>query len=152
VDRRSFIQASLVTGAAAAARTAAAAAKAPKTARVRVARLSELTAEATLVRYPDAASPVYVVAMPGPVPGGVGPGHNVVAHSARCTHRGCQVAFSDGRFLCPCHFSAFDPGQGGRCYQGFATVDLPRVTLEVDGDEVFATGVEGLIWGREAAR
>jgi arsenite oxidase small subunit len=73
----------------------------------------------------------------------------VVAYSAVCTHLGCVVAVKDGRFVCPCHASMFDPAAGGRCYQGPASTALPRVRLMVDGDgAVRATGLDGVVWGR----
>ena len=83
-----------------------------------------------------------------PATGGVGEHRDIVAFSQLCTHQGCPVAFVDGRFRCPCHFSQFDPAVEGRCYQGPAHHDLPRVLLEVEGDTVYATGMVGLPWGR----
>lgn len=107
---------------------------------------------AQLTYYPDAASPIYVTALSEAVEGGVGPKRNIVAYSALCTHRGCQVVFRDGRMVCPCHFSAFDPARTGQCYQGPASEYLPRVILDVVDGDVFAVAIEGLIWGRSANR
>ncbi len=153
MDRRAFIKTTLVTGAAAAAASRARAGEAPRYPREKLATLDELApGAAKRVLYPDDRSPVLIVATGRAVGGGVGPRRDVVAYSALCTHRGCEVQAKGDRFVCPCHFSAFDPAREGECYQGVATTYLPRVTLELDGDDVIATGVEGLIWGRSDNR
>lgn len=149
MDRRDFIRTSALAGAAAtAAHRRAQAAPAPRYPRAKLASLSELRAGPKLAHYPDEASPVHVAALGRAVEGGAGPRRDVVAYSALCTHRGCQVSLERDRLVCPCHFSAFDPAKGGACYQGVASVPLPRITLEVRGDDVFAVGVEGLLYGR----
>lgn len=148
MDRRDFIKTSIVTGTVVTAVARSAGAAKPTTPaypRKKIASLAELASgEAKLVFYPDDQSPVFVVL--------AGADREAVAYSARCTHRGCQVVYRGGRFLCPCHFSAFDPANNGECYQGVATEYLPRVTLELDGDDIYATGVNGLIWGRSDNR
>lgn len=104
--------------------------------------------------YPDASSPCVAIRMGAPVPGGVGPNQDIVAYSAMCTHMGCPVMYDGGTktFKCPCHFSIFDPENGGQMVCGQATEDLPRVMLEYDAksDAISAVGVEGLIYGRQA--
>ena len=67
----------------------------------------------------------------------------LVAYSQKCTHLSCAVFPSeDGTKLeCPCHegyFSAAD----GRVLQGPPPRPLPRVVLEVNGDAVWAVGVD----------
>ncbi|WP_119291838.1 arsenate reductase (azurin) small subunit [Azohydromonas sediminis] len=104
--------------------------------------------------YPDANSPCVALRMGAPVPGGVGPNGDIVAYSSLCTHMGCPVTYDGGTktFKCGCHFSIFDPENGGQMVCGQATEDLPRVLLNYDAatDTVTAVGVDGLIYGRQA--
>jgi arsenite oxidase small subunit len=118
-----------------------------------VARVRELTADKPLLfTYPDAASPCALLKTGRPVPGGIGPGKDIVAYSVLCTHRGCPVNYDAAArtFKCPCHFSIFDPERSGQQVCGQATVNLPRIVLDYDtkGDQVAAVSVDGLIYGR----
>ena len=85
--------------------------------------------------------------------GGVGPDGDVVAYSTLCTHMGCPITYDPQArsFKCPCHFSQFDPEIAGQMICGQATENLPQVTLRVGSDgSIVATGVQGLIYGRQA--
>lgn len=110
--------------------------------------------EVTHFSYPDASSPCYAIRLGNPVPGGVGPDGDIVAFSALCTHMGCPVAYDGGSrtFKCGCHFSIFDPENGGQMVCGQATEDLPKIRLDYDAatDSVQAVGVDGLIYGRQS--
>jgi len=110
--------------------------------------------QAVSFNYPDDSSPCYVIRLGAAVPGGVGPNRDIVAYSALCTHMGCPVAYDGATktFKCGCHFSIFDPENGGQMVCGQATEDLPRVMLSYDAksDSLAATGIEGLIYGRQA--
>ena len=103
--------------------------------------------------YPDNASPCALIKMGRRVPGGVGPEGDIVAYSTLCTHMGCPVVY-DGvarAFKCGCHYSQFDPEMGGQMICGQATENLPQVSLAVGSDGVVtATGVQGLIYGRQS--
>jgi Rieske Fe-S protein len=67
----------------------------------------------------------------------------VVAYSQKCTHLSCAVLPQpeQNRIFCPCHEGAFDI-QTGRPIGGPPQRPLPRVTLEVRGAEIFASGIE----------
>ncbi len=110
--------------------------------------------QAVAFSYPDASSPCVAIRMGAPVTGGVGPNKDIVAFSSMCTHMGCPVAYDGGTktFKCGCHFSIFDPENGGQMVCGQATEDLPRVMLDYDAktDAVTAAGIDGLIYGRQA--
>jgi ubiquinol-cytochrome c reductase iron-sulfur subunit len=66
----------------------------------------------------------------------------IVAYSKICPHAGCAIslyryptyqATSDGpAFTCPCHYSTFLPGEGGRVVFGPAGRALPQLPLMVD--------------------
>jgi arsenite oxidase small subunit len=83
------------------------------------------------------------------VPGGVGDSGGVVAFSILCQHMGCPVEYrpAEKDLLCPCHQSRYDPAREGVVVQGVSQRPLPRVALEIDGEDVFAVGVDGLIYG-----
>jgi arsenite oxidase small subunit len=110
--------------------------------------------QAVSFTYPDTSSPCVALRMGAAVPGGVGPNKDIVAFSTLCTHMGCPVVYEGGTktFKCGCHFSIFDPENGGQMVCGQATEDLPRVLLDYDAatDTVAAVGIDGLIYGRQA--
>lgn len=68
----------------------------------------------------------------------------LIAYSAVCPHRGCEVALPDetGILRCPCHASTFD--LQGRFLAGEAGSDLPAVELELHTP----TAIRQSTWGR----
>lgn len=99
--------------------------------------------------YPLKGQQSVLIDLDEAVPGGVGDKESIVAFSVICQHMGCPVQYvEDGAYLlCPCHQSKYDPARGGYVVQGVAQSPLPRVRLEVDGDDIVAVGVDGLIYG-----
>ena len=69
-------------------------------------------------------------------------GDQVFAFTAICTHDGCDVTdwLKDEHMLsCPCHYSKFDPKDGGRVKDGPAPRALPQLPLRIaDGKLVVA--------------
>ena len=65
----------------------------------------------------------------------VGAGNDAIfANTMICPHDGCDVTdwLADERLLsCPCHYSKFDPGDGGRVLGGPAPRALPSLPLAV---------------------
>ena len=117
-----------------------------------LAKFSDLkVGQVTRAKYPDDKSPIMIFKLGTKVPDGVGPDGDVVAYSSICTHLGCAVAWNaDAKVLsCPCHFSSFDPARGGIMIMGQATANLPQVILKANGTDLVATGIRGLIWGRQ---
>ena len=76
--------------------------------------------------------------------------NEVKAYSIICTHKGCPTIYNKQKamFECPCHFTKYDAKNNGQMVIGQATGALPRVLLEISGDDIFAIGVDGLIFGR----
>lgn len=101
--------------------------------------------------YPDATSPALLVRLRQAAPGGVGPDRRVVAFSRLCTHKGCPVSYRAERklFICPCHWSSFDPGKAGQMVIGQGSEPLPQIALELNGKVIQAVGISGLVYGRE---
>lgn len=48
---------------------------------------------------------------------------------------------------CPMHFTTFDLTRHGMVVSGHATESLPQIILESEGDDLYPTGVMGLIHG-----
>jgi Rieske Fe-S protein len=67
----------------------------------------------------------------------------LVAYSQKCTHLACAVIPrpDEGLLYCPCHEGFFDL-RSGRPTAGPAPRPLPRIHLEIQGNEVYATGIE----------
>ena len=67
---------------------------------------------------------------------------DVVAFSQECTHLSCAVVpkVAEGVFLCPCHDGYFDL-RTGRNISGPPPRPLSRIVLELEGDDVYATGI-----------
>jgi arsenite oxidase small subunit len=85
--------------------------------------------------------------------GGIGPGGDVVAFSSLCPHLGWDIPatefFADPGIAGPCpgHWTTFDLTRHGMVVSGHATQGLPQVVLELDGDDIVAVGMLGLIYG-----
>jgi nitrite reductase/ring-hydroxylating ferredoxin subunit len=67
----------------------------------------------------------------------------LVAYSQACTHLSCAVVprIEEGVLHCPCHEGYFDL-HTGRNVAGPPPRPLPKILLEMQGDEIFATGVD----------
>ncbi len=105
--------------------------------------------------YPDegAYAESMIVKLGVPAGGGVGPGSDVVAFNYTCTHQGGALGGTykgDTKSLgaCPLHLSTYDLTRHGILISGQAYQSLPQVLLEIEGDDVYAVGVFGLIYGR----
>ncbi len=84
--------------------------------------------------------------------GGIGSDADIVSFNYMCTHMGCSLVGQykhDFKMLgpCPCHYTRFDLTKNGMVIIGQATENLPQILLEIEGEEVFATGVMRLIYG-----
>ena len=130
--------------------------------RVNVARLEDFPALWDSKTFKYATLEAILVRVKAPQPGGISPRADLhlLALSRRCTHLGCtceyiknaeiaQMAykyrpeFNHPVLGCACHFSAFDPELAGKSVSGPALEPLPRIQLEVRGDQIFAVGLEG---------
>ena len=75
----------------------------------------------------------------------------LLAYSQKCTHLSCAVipqltvnpatGLAEGVIHCPCHEGYFDLDTG-RVLAGPPPRPLPRILLEVRGEDVYATGIE----------
>jgi arsenite oxidase small subunit len=85
--------------------------------------------------------------------GGVGGNQDIVAFNGLCPHMGwelpAELFHADPGIAGPCpgHWTTFDLTRHGMVVSGHATQGLPQILLEVEGGDVFATGVLGLMFG-----
>lgn len=121
-----------------------------------IARLSSLKVDEPLdFQYPDAGeySESMLVKLGVRAGGGIGPDEDVVAFNYTCTHQGGPLngtyqAADKALGPCPMHLTTFDLVRHGIFISGQAYQSLPQVLLELDGDEIHAVGMFGLIYGR----
>lgn len=132
----------------------------------RIVSLRELAVGQTVVfHYPDKDKPCILIRLPAEVeqpdevmrvghepaaasssllaPSSSGSHVRLVAFSQQCTHLSCAVVPrpEEGVIYCPCHEGYFDL-RTGRNIAGPPPRPLPRILLEIRGEEVYATGVE----------
>ncbi len=88
-----------------------------------------------LFHYPTENDPCVLVRLSGT---------EFVAYSQKCTHLSCPVIPDPaaGKIRCPCHEGLYDL-RTGDVLAGPPERPLPRITLQVRGDSIYATGVEG---------
>ena len=124
--------------------------------RKKIARLSDLKTDKPLsFEYPDegAYAQSMIVKLGQRSGGGIGPERDVVAFNYFCTHQGGDLTDTykgDTKSLgaCPLHLSTYDLTRHGILISGQAYQSLPQVLLELDGDDIYAVGIFGLIFGR----
>lgn len=71
------------------------------------------------------------------------PDKEYVAFARRCTHLSCPVVYEakNKRLFCPCHNGAFSV-EDGAVLQGPPPHPIPRIELELRGQEIWAVGVK----------
>jgi nitrite reductase/ring-hydroxylating ferredoxin subunit len=102
---------------------------------VRIAEIDKVPIGGALVfHYPDEHEPCLLLRPEA---------DTFLAYSQKCTHLACAVVpHSDQQTLyCPCHHGYFDQATG-RAIAGPPRRPLPRITLRVNGNAVYATGIE----------
>jgi arsenite oxidase small subunit len=151
VSRRALLRSGAAGAAVAALAPAAnAEARARRYPSVSVITLSRLKVNRPVsFAYPLEDQPNVLLDFGHAVPKGVGPKRSIVAYSLLCQHMGCPVEYrrTTREFVCPCHQTQYDPERLGAIIQGLALRPLPRILLAVRAGAVWATGVDGLIYG-----
>jgi nitrite reductase/ring-hydroxylating ferredoxin subunit len=108
--------------------------RAPAPPRVRIASLRDVPVGGSIVfTYPTPDERCLLIRPEAGV---------LVAYSQACTHLSCAVVprVAEGVIHCPCHEGFFDL-LTGRNIAGPPPRPLPRIELDVQGDDVFAVGV-----------
>lgn len=124
--------------------------------RKKIGNLSALKAgEPVKFKYPDEGrnSDSLLIKMGERAGGGIGDGEDVIAFNALCPHMGGILTntyqHADQAIgPCPLHQTTFDLTRHGMVIGGHATESLPQVLLELEGDDIYAVGMIGLIYGR----
>ena len=126
--------------------------------RLKVAVLNELKVDTPVYfNYPDQRPFCYsmLVKLGVPAGGGIGPDQDIVAFSTYCTHMGGDLSEEyNARYKVagPCreHLTTFDLTRHGMVVAGHASESLPQLLLELDGNDILATGILGLLYGYHA--
>lgn len=123
--------------------------------RQKIASLSDLTVnEPVMFRYPydHATAENQLIKMGVPAGGGIGSEQDIVAFHSTCPHQGGPLANTykanhQALGPCPFHLSTFDLTRHGMVIAGHASQGLSQIVLELDGDDIYAVGVMGLLYG-----
>ncbi len=123
--------------------------------RRRIGSLAEIRVGAPLsFRYPvdEPHCQSFLARLGARAAGGIGPEQDIVAFNAACTHMGMPLLPNpnpEWRVAGPCalHLTTFDLTRHGLVLAGHATESLPQIELELDGDDIVAAGIMGLVYG-----
>ncbi len=124
--------------------------------RKKIAKLADLKQDVPIeFLYPnnDATyAQCFLVKLGEKAGGGVGADKDIVAFSSLCTHMGGLLGRSykpEHKVAgpCPSHLTTFDLTRHGMVIAGHAVESLPQIVLEMQGADIYATGVSGLIFG-----
>lgn len=121
--------------------------------RQKIGSLSKLAkGKAVYFKYPYANVDNMLVKLGARAGAGIGPDQDVVAFNMQCTHMGgpLQETYKDAHQVlgpCPLHLTTFDLTRHGMVVAGHGTESLPQIVLETSGDDIYAVGVLGLIYG-----
>ncbi|MBI5874518.1 MAG: arsenate reductase (azurin) small subunit [Deltaproteobacteria bacterium] len=124
--------------------------------RQKIGKLSALKQDMPVTfSYPSKDVKNILVKLGAPAGAGIGKGKDVVAFNPVCTHMGGNLEkayHAEYKVLgqCPFHLSTFDLTRHGIIVSGHATESLPQIELELEGDDIYATGVIGLVYGRNS--
>jgi arsenite oxidase small subunit len=128
--------------------------------RVMVASVSRFGTLWDATEFKLGTTPAILVRVQAAQAGGLTVGDkHFVALSKECTHLRCNTEYIKNPEItamaykyrpefkhpvlgCACHFSAFDPELAGKSVSGPALKPLPRIKLELRGEEIFAVGIE----------
>ena len=124
--------------------------------RLKIGRLSQLNVNGPVpFKYPDEGRNAnsILVKLGEVAGGGIGPERDVIAFNTLCTHMGGDLTKTyqpadQALGPCPFHQTTFDLTRHGMLISGHGTESLPQVLLELDGDDIYAVGLMGLIYGR----
>lgn len=106
-------------------------------------------------RYPYGDVRNIVVRLGAEAGGGIGPQNDLVSFNLQCPHMGgpLEATYKAQHQMlgpCPTHLTTFDLTRFGMVVSGHATESLPQIVLEMDGDDIYAVGVQGLVFGYAA--
>jgi nitrite reductase/ring-hydroxylating ferredoxin subunit len=107
----------------------------PQPERMKIASLHELPPRsATTFNFPGDHDPCLLIRTDE---------GELLAYSQKCTHLSCAVVpkIAEGVLHCPCHEGYFDL-QTGRNIAGPPPRPLPKIELEVEGNDVYAISVQ----------
>lgn len=123
--------------------------------RKKIATLSELKNDTPIAfRYPEDTIHFtnFLVKLNTEAGKGIGAKNDIVAFNSFCTHMGGPLTGEYNKQHkvagpCPLHLTTFDLTRHGIVVSGHATQSLPQILLEIEGNNIYATGVLGLVYG-----
>lgn len=123
--------------------------------RKKIATLSELENDKPIpFRYPEDTIHFtnFLVKLDTEAGNGIGSKKDIVAFNSFCPHMGGPLTGEYNKQHkvagpCPLHLTTFDLTRYGIVVSGHATQSLPQILLEIEGNNIYATGILGLVYG-----
>jgi arsenite oxidase small subunit len=116
-----------------------------------IAKLSDLKVDEPFdFEYPDEGgyAESILVKLGKQAGGGLCFDKDEVAFNHTCTHQGAYQAADKALGPCPVHLTTFDLTRQGIFIAGQAYQSPPQALLELEGDDIYAGGMFGLLYGR----